>query len=196
MLLGNQAFGEDIESITEHVDKVVIDEAHVCSQWGGDFRKTYADLGDLRALFPPTVPFLAVSATMTQECQRDVFEKILLYKPDRTFTLNLGNDRLNIMMMCKTMKGSRTNPTDLDFIFKEARKGKLRRRMIFVGSCAETVVISTYLKQRLPEHFKGQVAYYHAQRGTLTKESTMSDFRDGRVNILVTTEAAGMVSHQ
>ncbi|MDY0396539.1 DEAD/DEAH box helicase [Virgibacillus halophilus] len=54
-----------------HVHTFVIDEAHCISQWGYEFRPDYMRLGEvIEKLGNPTV--LALSATATEEVQRDI----------------------------------------------------------------------------------------------------------------------------
>jgi len=51
----------------ERLSLVVIDEAHLVSQWGRGFRTSYARLGQLRSLFGSHVPWFACSATLDDE---------------------------------------------------------------------------------------------------------------------------------
>jgi superfamily II DNA helicase RecQ len=194
MALENESFRADIQAIKSQIDKVVIDEAHVCTQWGGEFQRKYSQLGNLRAILDPSIPTLATSATMTPECQKGVLNTVLLFNKKDTFVVNLGNDRPNIELSLEVMTGTKKKPPDLNFIGEELREIKrLRRRMIFVDSCNGTEDICKYVRTLLPPDKRTEVASYHAQHGSLTKEVLMERFRAGKINILVTTEAAGMV---
>ena len=50
---------------------VAVDEAHLISSWGRDFRKHYRELGSLRASLPG-VPFLAFTATASPSVRADI----------------------------------------------------------------------------------------------------------------------------
>ena len=60
---------------------IVIDEAHCISQWGQDFRKAYARLGDLRIIFP-RVPIHAYTATATPRVRKEIVQSLMLRDPE------------------------------------------------------------------------------------------------------------------
>lgn len=74
--------------------RIVIDEAHCVSQWGHDFRPDYKTLGELRKLFGGSVPFSALTATATRECEADV-RKLLKLHPS-CFTSRSSFNRPNL----------------------------------------------------------------------------------------------------
>jgi ATP-dependent DNA helicase RecQ len=57
------------------VNLIAIDEAHCISQWGYDFRPSYLRIAELRKELP-NVPVLALTASATEEVQRDICEKL------------------------------------------------------------------------------------------------------------------------
>jgi ATP-dependent DNA helicase Q1 len=54
-----------------HLARFVVDECHCCSQWGHDFRPSFAQLSLLRVQFPKC-PILCCTATATTDVQNDV----------------------------------------------------------------------------------------------------------------------------
>ena len=60
-----------------------MDEAHCVSTWGHDFRPEYKELGKLRAQLGKQVPFMALTATATAECQQDIKKLLKLAKDCR-----------------------------------------------------------------------------------------------------------------
>src|SRR5689334_15710041 len=58
-----------------NVNLIAIDEAHCISQWGYDFRPSYLRIASLRNELPG-VPVLALTASATEEVQRDICDKL------------------------------------------------------------------------------------------------------------------------
>jgi len=59
---------------------VAIDEAHCVSHWGQDFRASYRKLNRLRRAYAD-VPFLALTATATEEVVKDICKSLELVRP-------------------------------------------------------------------------------------------------------------------
>jgi ATP-dependent DNA helicase RecQ len=58
-----------------NISLIAVDEAHCISQWGYDFRPPYLRIAALREELPD-VPVLALTASATQDVQRDICEKL------------------------------------------------------------------------------------------------------------------------
>ena len=63
-----------------NVGLLVVDEAHCISEWGHDFRPSYAQIGQLRD-FMPNTPILALTATATDKVRTDIITKLNLKTP-------------------------------------------------------------------------------------------------------------------
>ncbi len=59
------------------VNAVAVDEAHCISEWGHDFRPEYRQLASLRETLPG-VPFLALTATATEQVRGDIVTQLKL----------------------------------------------------------------------------------------------------------------------
>lgn len=57
-----------------HLNRICIDECHVVSSWGHDFRPDYKNLSKLRNEYFPNTPILALTATAPYEVREDVIK--------------------------------------------------------------------------------------------------------------------------
>jgi ATP-dependent DNA helicase RecQ len=58
-----------------NINLIAVDEAHCISQWGYDFRPSYLKIAAIREELPE-VPVLALTASATQEVQKDICDKL------------------------------------------------------------------------------------------------------------------------
>lgn len=63
-----------------NVTAIAVDEAHCISEWGHDFRPEYRMLAQLRNKLPG-VPFLALTATATEQVRGDIIRQLHLHEP-------------------------------------------------------------------------------------------------------------------
>ncbi|KAJ7092198.1 P-loop containing nucleoside triphosphate hydrolase protein [Mycena epipterygia] len=189
------------EQATANILGLIIDEAHCISQWGGDFRKFYSMLDQLRGLMPIGTPVHAFSATMAPDALAEVCESLSI-NLGKAFFLNLGNDRPNITPSGVRMKSVTDydalnaplpNPTTVNS-FEE-----LPKAIVFTNSapCSfytvkKTHQICQHICKLYGSRFDENIAFLDAHRTRRAKRTAMRKFRQGKIRILVATETAGM----
>lgn len=158
----------------------LIDEAHCISQWGGDFRPKYSELGRLRSFVPPAIPILAFSATVTPTSLLDIETTPQLDLP-HGFYYNMGNDRSNVKMVVQEMNSADDYAALLDiFIFdKVSAPSDIPKSLIFANKCNTVENIWRYLVQRLLSYMHDTVAFYHSFLSAACKRYLMRRFLFG-----------------
>ena len=69
------------------------------STWGHDFRPEYKELGKLRAQLGRQVPFMALTATATAECQVDIKKLLKLGKDCRCVESGFNRPNLHYRVL-------------------------------------------------------------------------------------------------
>ena len=169
---------------------MVVDEAHCIKQWGAEFRKHYMSLETLRSFVPRGVPVLATSATMPPKTLESV-RAILGINAEKSFHLNLGNDRHNIVPLVWPMEGGVSNLAALDFVV--CGRDQPLRTIIYFNDKRLSMRACNYLRRKLPPSQVHTVDVLHASRGLRSKKGVMERFRSGDVLVLCATEVVGMV---
>ena len=83
-----------------NVTAIAVDEAHCISEWGHDFRPEYRMLAHLRDKLPG-VPFLALTATATEQVRSDIIRQLHLEEP-AFFLASFNRPNLNYTIVPKS----------------------------------------------------------------------------------------------
>ncbi len=162
------------------VNLFAIDEAHCISEWGYDFRPPYLHLSDLREL-QPDVPFIALTATATEQVVEDIQQKLAFRKPDRgnaVFRTSFARSNLAYIVLKEESKFSRL----LNIIRKVGGSG-----IVYVRNRRETQEIARYLLQE-----KVSADFYHAGLSTPDRGAKQDAWRRNHTQVIVATNAFGM----
>lgn len=182
----------------KRVLSIVVDEAHVVSHWGSEFRKHYGTLGMLRALLPKGTPFVAMSATLPERVRKDVLARLQFNQKKYNY-LNLGNDRTNVSLVVRAMHNAMNTYSDLDFLVPQDTRqpADVSKAFIYADSVSSGFDMVDHLDSLLPSALQGQglVRPYNAALSKECRDVLMELFKAGHIRILVCTDAAGMVRY-
>ncbi len=159
------------------VSLVAVDEAHCISMWGHEFRPDYRNLVNLRRLLPG-VPFIALTATATDQVRRDVAEQLELTRPQEFIA---SFNRANLTY---TVRPKRNSVDALADLLDEYR-GESCIVYCFSRKSTEDLAASLYGRglSALP---------YHAGLDNTVRSETQEKFIRDDVLIIVATIAFGM----
>lgn len=181
---------------TRRLLSVVIDEAHVVSHWGSEFRKKYGELGRIRAFLQPQTSVVALSATLPDRVRSDVLNK-LQFSKSGYLDINVGNDRPNVSLVVRAMQYPMNTYADLDFVVptNTACAEDVPKTFIYADNINTGTEIIDHLLELLPESLReaGLIRSYNAACSDEYRDEAMRLFRDGAIRVLVCTDAAGMV---
>lgn len=156
---------------------LAIDESHCISQWGYDFRPPYLKIAEIRPYIPST-PVLALTATATPNVVDDI-------------QFRLGFKEKNVFQTSYERKNVTYN------VIKTADKYNLMYRLfmkmdrgsgiVYVRSRKRTKIIADWLQS-----VGVSATYYHAGIDAKTRDERQKTWMDGRIKVIVATNAFGM----
>jgi len=158
------------------INLIAIDEAHCVSQWGHDFRPAYLNIKNLRTLLPK-VPFLALTASATQQVKEDVIEQLNLKN------VNIFQSSFERTNLAYKVVESQDKFYQVEKILKEKPNPSIiyvrnRRACLDVSNNLNTVGI--------------RATFFHGGLSLSEKEKNMGLWMNERAQVIVATNAFGM----
>ena len=155
---------------------IAIDESHCISQWGYDFRPSYLKISHLRELLPD-VPVLALTATATPEVVDDIQDRLGFAKKN---VFRTSFERSNLSYLVRHVEDKNR------YLLKILRKQK-GSSVVYARSRKKCKEIAEFLKLN-----QVKAEFYHAGLDNAVKDMRQERWRDGKVQVMVATNAFGM----
>ncbi len=164
------------------VSLLVVDEAHLISEWGHDFRPDYQAIRDFRDKVG-VPPVLAVTATATPRVKRDIIQALALDQGPLKIVEG-SVDRPNLRLEVHKVEDEAAKVEAVAEIV-QANDGAV---LLYADSRERTETWARILSQRLHE----PVAAYHAGMAAGDRQLVEGQFLQGEVRVVAATNAFGM----
>lgn len=158
------------------INLIAIDEAHCISEWGYDFRPSYLDIAALREIHPK-VPFLALTATATEDVVEDI-QKKLGFKSKNVIRKSFERKNLTYNTGKTINKLNRIE----HFLLKNPSSG-----IIYNSTRKNVKELCLYLRER-----KISVDFYHAGLTYKERKTAQTLWMENKAKVIVATNAFGM----
>ncbi|DBA93778.1 hypothetical protein WJX82_009492 [Trebouxia sp. C0006] len=165
------------------LDRIAIDEAHCCSQWGNDFRPDYKKLGVLKQQFPD-VPIMALTATATQRVCDDL-KAMLRIEACETFSASVNRPNLIYEVHAKPKAAPDQMQYMVDWISANYPHGD--SGIVYCLTRKDTEQVAGELSQR-----GLACGCYHADMDAQDRQTCHMQWSTGRLQLIVATIAFGM----
>ncbi|MEJ5350469.1 MAG: RecQ family ATP-dependent DNA helicase [Melioribacteraceae bacterium] len=172
--LDNINFAEIIKQLSPSY--LFIDEAHCISEWGHNFRPSYRKIKHF-AEFTGITKISAFTATATEDVRKDILEQLGIINA-RIFIHGFERRNLNL----NVIKIKEKKETLLKLITPSAIPA-----IIYTATRKLAEEVYEFLKYN-----KINCAYYHAGLNAEKRKIIQDDFLEGRINLIVATNAFGM----
>ncbi|GEO57197.1 DNA helicase RecQ [Companilactobacillus bobalius] len=160
------------------ISLIAIDEAHVLSSWGHDFRSSYLEMIPSLKKLPGSPAWLALTATATQQVQDDLAG--ILDIPEQNI-VKTGFKRANLTL--KIERGVDKLKFVSDYVQSHAKESGI----IYAGRREDV--------DNLYNYFQGKgirIGRYHAGLSDEERHQQQEDFLYDRTDVIVATNAFGM----
>ncbi|MBK0040423.1 MULTISPECIES: DNA helicase RecQ [unclassified Leuconostoc] len=160
------------------VDLIAIDEAHVLSQWGHDFRPSYLNILPLLSEIPGNPAILGLTATATKRV-RENLQELLGVSDDDTVLTGFARDNLALKIVRSQDKR--------DYIAKYLRENADQTGIIYAATRKQVDELTAYLN-KIGIH----AARYHAGLSEKERQKQQEAFLYDESPVIVATNAFGM----
>lgn len=160
------------------ISMITVDEAHCISQWGQDFRPSYAQIPLFLKQLPSRPIVSAFTATATDLVREDIIKQLTLLNP---YTKVTGFDRENLFFEVQQPKHK------MDTLLSFLASNKQKSGIIY---CLTRKIVEEVHEQLRKLDYS--VSYYHAGLGDEVRQRNQDDFLYDRTKIMVATNAFGM----
>ena len=189
----NDAFVQRLRAL--EVALLVVDEAHCISEWGHDFRPAYLLLEQVAArLGRPRL--LALTATATPWVRDEIVERLGLHRP---LVAAFGNDRPNLFLEVRRVEEEAHDRRVLEALLcgePEDDLGGLAAPLHAAMQGSGIVYVATVRRATETVGWLRQWGIaadaYHGRRRTSDRDAVQEAFMDGRVRVVVATNAFGL----
>ncbi len=179
-----------------NVGLLVVDESHLVTTWGRDFRVDYWYLGGyiqkIRKYFDKNFPVLTLTATAVYLGPDDiVFETTssLNMRHTKYFIGNMRRDEIIFDIRPLIFKGNH-DAKKIEITEKELERN-IDKKIKTIVYCPWTNQVDILLQELPPEYVKNAGRYY-AKVEPEEKELVMDGFKDNRITTIIATKAFGM----
>ena len=182
------------EKFRARVFGVLVDEVHVIHEWSENFRKDFGELKTFRVILGGGVPGWAFSATFTDAIFKTVY-KTLSFGTSRSFWgIDVGVERPNLIQLVYPMCSPATTFRSLIQFIPDGPKmaGSVPKTIIFFHSVQATRDACLAIQALLPRHLHSCIQPFASPDEESTKTQRLKNLRDGAVQVLCCTVAAGM----
>lgn len=197
----------DVEQLIgkRKIGMLVVDESHIVTTWGKQFRPDYWYLGDhIRKLRKrqsqsetDPVPFIIATFTATaiyggnEDMYHETLNSLHMVNP----ITHLGHiRRSNISIeVSQTEKKTRNEyeSDKFDFLISEIHKALIRGQKVLIYF-PTVVLINSFKSYCYAKGLGKHLAIYHGQLGADEKDFNLNEFRDGSRLVMAATKAFGM----
>ncbi|CAJ1179268.1 DNA helicase RecQ [Companilactobacillus paralimentarius] len=160
------------------ISLIAIDEAHVLSSWGHDFRSSYLEMIPSLKKLPGNPAWLALTATATQQVQDDLTG--ILDIPEQNI-VKTGFKRSNLTLKIEH------GVDKLKFVSNYLQSHAKESGIIYAGRREDVDNLYNYFQS------KGvRIGRYHAGLSDEERHQQQEDFLYDRTDVIVATNAFGM----